>query len=116
MRSRVFLSVLALMLITGGAALAQSQAQPSVESSETLTEAERQQRCAETPECVEARDAMREAAQEAAQEAAEESRSARDRGIPPIDRLPRCPNPADPRCPTGDPQNITRPRANPQPE
>lgn len=109
MKTRIFVLALTFVALIGADALAQSVSPPREQPRpETIAEP-----CADDAACEAALERQR-LAEEAEVEL---QRARRLRPDASIDRLPRCPNAADPRCPTGDPQVGPRQTpAEPQPQ
>lgn len=119
MKAHIFALAFACAGLLGADAFAQSAVSaPRITAPPTPTE-ESAPSCAEDPACAEAL-AQRLRALEETARATEESEAQARRAAPSptsaaerpgaIDRLPRCPNAADPRCPTGDPATSSRPQ------
>lgn len=108
MTMRALISTLVLAALLGAEAHAQAVSVPSDQpTTETVADS-----CADHEAC----EAALERQRLAAEAEASERRAFRDVRPTATDRLPRCPNPADPRCPTGDPQSRPPTQPNPQPE
>lgn len=108
MMARVLIFAVASAALFSTEALAQAASAPrDPPTSETVAGP-----CADDEAC----EAALERQRLAVEAEASQRRALRDVRPTATDRLPRCPNPADPRCPTGDPQSRPPTQPHPQPE